>query len=177
MRLSANLQRIICCGTLLMSLLPAVVRAQTLPEYGIKAGLLYTFMRYTTWPDSVGDKLNLCIYGNSPFGSYLDDVDRKKIDDREVSIQTIQVDKNLDDCHVVYFPAGVSRSIESAVQNLSGQPTLTISDASRAILYGVHIYMYRIDERVAFDVNLKSLRRNQIQLSSRVLRLATQIAE
>ena len=58
-----------CLG--LLTYAPAA-KSDDLPEYRLKAAFLYNFAAFTEWPADVGSTLNLCVYGQDPFGEDLD---------------------------------------------------------------------------------------------------------
>ena len=60
---------LLCLG--LLTYAPAA-KSDDLPEYRLKAAFLYNFAVFTEWPADVGSTLNLCVYGQDPFGEDLD---------------------------------------------------------------------------------------------------------
>ena len=46
-------------------------------EYKIKAGYLYNFTKFITWPEVNGATFNLCILGADPFGALIDPIQKK----------------------------------------------------------------------------------------------------
>ena len=58
---------------------PGNTRAQS-PEYQLKAVFLFNFAQFVEWPASAFPKpdtpLGICILGEDPFGSYLDETVR-----------------------------------------------------------------------------------------------------
>ena len=53
-----------------------------LPEYRLKAAFLYNFAVFTEWPSDVGKTLNLCVFGDDPFGPEIDGLEGKAAGER-----------------------------------------------------------------------------------------------
>ena len=88
--------------TMLASQTPAVSFADNVSEYTIKAAFIYNFARFTQWPDDT-DKLNICIYGKDPFGSEIDTLSGKKINNRTIKIVRTRLIEEVRTCHIVFL--------------------------------------------------------------------------
>ena len=149
--------------------------AEELPEYRLKAAFLYNFALYTEWPVEVGPTLNLCIYGEDPFGADVDALNGKRVGLRNIVVQRVAKEA-LSGCHIVFFAqsaiAGSARTLES----LRNSSMLTVADSPDSARKGVALNMVMGDAKISFEVNLKALG-PRLALSSKLLRLARDIQQ
>ncbi len=150
-------------------------RSDTLPEYGLKAGFMYNFTTYTEWPAGVGDTLNLCVYGQDPFGDYLDDLQGKWVGDRRLKVRRMDELDRLEGCQIVFIARTASDNLAQVLNRLNGKPVLTMADTPSAARRGVVLNMDTRQNRIVFEANLAAARANGLNLSSRLLRLATDV--
>ncbi|MFI3187409.1 MAG: YfiR family protein, partial [Methylococcaceae bacterium] len=53
---------------LVLLLSQQVIASDVDVEYKVKAGYLYNFTKFITWPEDSSASFNLCIVGDDPFG-------------------------------------------------------------------------------------------------------------
>ena len=167
----ARLFAALCCVCGL--LMP--VRADSLPEYRLKAAFLYNFAAFTEWPESVAGVLNACVYGTDPFASHLDQLEGRLVAGRVLAVRRVSRAGALDACHVVFIASSESADIEYVLGQLGGRPVLTIADVPDAARRGVAINMHTLNDKVTFEANLSAARSQGLTLSSKLLRLAREI--
>jgi hypothetical protein len=148
-----------------------------LPEYRLKAAFLYNFAVFTDWPAAVGPTLNLCIYGRDPFGSELDPLEGKAVGDRRIALHRLTNVESLKDCQLVFFADSESGNLPRVLARLRDVPVLTVADVAGATAQGVILDMKVVSDRVTFEVNLAAARAANLQLSSKLLRLATEVRQ
>ena len=88
------LRRLLACGFALLLLMQAgAARADDGPadEYRLKAAFLFNFATFTTWPEGGGDALAVCVYGDDPFGAHLDAITGRKVGERGLRVQRIEI--------------------------------------------------------------------------------------
>ena len=125
--------------------------ADDLPEYRLKAAFLYNFALFTEWPAEVGATLHLCVFGPDPFGAELDGLQAKVVGERSLAVQ---------------------RKV-----GIDGLPVLTVADSAGAARQGVALNMSLVQHRISFEANLRAARAAKINLSSKLLRLATEVIQ
>ncbi len=149
---------------------------QTL-ELRVKAGFLYTFVKYVDWPENAfqaaGDVVVIGVLGKDPFGALLDSaVAGKKIEGRAVRVQRVQRVEEIGDCHVLFVSRSEKDRLKGVLASLRGRKILTISDAEGFLQHGGQIQLVTEDRRVRFDINMEAARHAGITLSSHLLRVA-----
>ena len=153
----------------------AVAWGQELAEYQIKAGFLYNFAVLTNWPAEVGGSLNLCVYGRDPFGPALDALKGKTVGLRTLVVQRRSGSESLKSCQMVFIPLSEAAHIQHQIAALQGLPILTVAESPEAARLGVMLNLRFSGERISFEANQGAARRAGLTLSSKMLRLATEV--
>ena len=152
-----------------------LARADDLPEYRLKAAFLYNFALFTEWPAEVGSTLNLCIHGSDPFGKDLDALAGKAVGARSIAVQRKGSGEPLKGCHIVFIAAPTIAGLARVLDELRDTPALTVADTPGAARQGVALNMAVVQNRIAFEANLQAARAARLNLSSKLLRLATEV--
>jgi hypothetical protein len=151
--------------------------AQATPEYRAKAGFLYNFIAFTEWPATVGGPLSLCVYGADPFGEELNALRGKSVNGRSLAIRNVSDPEQAKGCQVVFVASSAIDSLPRILDALKGEPVLTVADSKGALDSGVGINMLVRQSKIAFEINLVATRRAQLNVSSKLLRLASGVRQ
>jgi len=173
-RLGRALLPVLALG--LLALLPARA-ADELPEYRLKAAFVYNFLVYTEWPADGSGSFALCIHGPDPFGKEIDALQGKDVGGRSVVVQRRAIGEALKGCHAVFIAATAIEGLPRVLEALRRQHTLTIADSVGAARQGVALNMAVSQNRVSFEANLQAARQSGLTLSSKLLRLATEVIQ
>lgn len=145
-------------------------------EYTLKGTFLYNFALFTSWPSRTTENFNLCIYGRNPFSQDLDLLMKKKsINERKILIHRINTLDQLDQCQLVFISRAAASHLTGIIASLKDKPILTVTDSPGACQKGVVLNMNVIDDKVTFEANLIAARKAGLNLSSQLLRLATEV--
>jgi len=158
-------------------LLAGGVYAQATPEYRAKAGFLYNFIAFTEWPARVGSPLPLCVYGASPFGIELASLEGKSVGGRILTVRNPASIEQLKGCRVVFVADSVIDNLPRILEAVRDEPVLVVADSRGALDAGVGINMLVRQNKIAFEVNLAAARRAELNLSSKLLRLASEVRQ
>jgi len=150
---------------------------QSKPEYQLKTAFLYNFALFTEWPAATGRSLNLCIYGADPFGEELDALQGKPVGERVLAVRRIAAGESLAGCQIVFISASEISSLSIVLERLNGSTVLTVADSPGAARRGVALNMAVAQNKVTFEANLLAARGARVNLSSKLLRLATQVIQ
>ena len=151
--------------------------SEDLPEYRLKAAFLYNFAAFTEWPADVGATLNLCIYGADPFAGEIDALNGKTASSRKIEVHRKSSLDTLKSCQIVFISAAASGQLPRVTDALRGLPVLSIADSPGAARQGVMLNMNLVQGRVSFEANLVAARSARLTLSSKLLRLATEVIQ
>lgn len=155
-------------AALVIALQPA--SAQQIPlEYQVKAAYLYNFVKFVQWPAPArSGPINICLAGRNPFGTVLAETIRDEIvDSRPLTSRVILEPEP--DCHVLFMPDGAPSIYLRAAQDT---PTLTVGETADFLQQGGIISFVNDGRNVRFAISSEAADRVQLQVSSRLLRLA-----
>ena len=148
---------------------------EELSEYRLKAAFLYNFALYTEWPADVGPTLNLCIYGDDPFGAEVDALKGKRVGSRSIAVQRVAREA-LTGCQMVFVAQSALAQSTRVLETLRSGAVLTVADSADAARKGVALNMAMGEAKISFEVNLKALA-PRLALSSKLLRLAREVQQ
>lgn len=157
--------------------LAPTARADEPPEYRLKAAFVYNFALFTEWPVEVGAALNLCVLGVDPFGKEIDALQGKAVGARSLVVQRRSARDSLDDCQIVFVAPTAIGTLAQTLERLRGLPVLTLADSAGAGQGGVALNMAVARNKVSFEANLVAARGAGLKLSSKLLRLATEVIQ
>ena len=91
-------------------------------EYKVKAGYLYNFTKFITWPDLKTPSFNLCLIGQDPFGAVIDPIEAKTAFAKPIKV--IRLDNAglqskstpIADCQILYVDS--ANAIKTALVNI-----------------------------------------------------------
>ena len=151
--------------------------AQDVPEYRLKAAFIYNFILFTQWPSPTGESFNLCIYGKDPFGPEIDTLEGKVAAGRTINVQRKAGGESLTGCQGVFIAHSEVDSLPLVLEEIRDKGVLTVADSPGAVQRGVALNMVTNGARVSFQANVIAAREAGLALSSKLLRLATEVVQ
>jgi hypothetical protein len=149
-------------------------------EYRIKAAFLYNFSSFVSWPEKVtqhNDEFELCVVGNDPFGKALDTLSGKTVHGRSLKVRRLSDGVITDACQLVYISESETKRFVRLLGKVRARPVLTVSDIDDFATHG-GIIRFRLDNnKVRFDINVDAAERAGLNISSKLLSLATIVRE
>lgn len=171
------MKRLLTLLILLFSCSVGSAQADGLPEYSIKAAYLYNFALLTDWPPGKKtDRVNMCFYGQNGFGSTLDVLRKKSIDNQPVNLLDITKPSQAKDCHLLFLGEIDRKSQQELVQEIAGLPILVVTDNADIISELINISIASERGRLVFDINLDATKQARLNVSSKLLRLARKVS-
>lgn len=153
----------------------SLTQAEQTSEYRLKVAFLYNFSAFTEWPSLPDQGLNLCIYGEDPFGENLQHLQHKKVHEHEIVVRHIRNIEDLPSCQIVFITRSGIDNLSDIIKQLDGMPILTIADTPGASQLGVILNMAIKEGKVTFEANVVVAKRSRLKLSSQLLRFATEV--
>ncbi|GJL54753.1 MAG: hypothetical protein NPIRA02_18850 [Nitrospirales bacterium] len=146
-------------------------------EYQVKAAFLYHFVQFTEWPEHVFTgpdmRIRICVYGDDPFAEYLVGTFMgKMLHARRFRIQPRVSASTSHSCHVIFLNREIDATRPDVRRALQRSQALTVGEADDFLEQGGMIQFYRVEKNIRFAINPNALKRKQIRLSSKLLRLA-----
>jgi len=164
-------------AALLVALLALPFRASPdspVGEYQLKAAFLYNFARFIDWPvrgRANPGELNLCILGDSPFGSDIDPINGKTVGQATLRLRRVQID-GVGSCQILFIAGSESSHLERDSARLRGLPILSVGDSTGFSERGIAINFYIEQSKVRFEINIDAVQRSGLTISSQLLKLA-----
>ncbi|WP_345793286.1 YfiR family protein [Thauera sp. JM12B12] len=181
LRAAAGLRRLCAALALAMLAIPTVFGQELLDpaeEYRLKAAFLFNFANFATWPDEgTTDALTVCVYGDDPFGAHLDALVGRKAGKHSLRVERMHSVDALDSCQVVFVTRPMIGNLARVLDRIQGRAVLTVADSPGALDTGVMLNMDSASGRISFAANLAAARRQGLGLSSRLLKLATEVRQ
>lgn len=146
-------------------------------EYRLKAAFLFNFLSFTEWPANVGNSLQLCVYGPDPFGEDLDKLQGRAVGPRTVATRRVASLEGLAGCQAIFVTRPVIGNLDRLLAGLGREPVLTIADSPDATRSGVALNLSTERNKVTFEANLVAARAQGLNLSAKLLRLATEVRQ
>jgi hypothetical protein len=147
------------------------------PEYQLKAVFLFNFAQFVEWPASAfpmpDTPLGICILGQDPFGSYLDETVRgETVASHPLTVRRYRTVDEIKGCHILFVSRQEQGRVAEILDNLKGRSVLTVSDADRFASRGGMIRFVTDHNRIRLRINLEAARAANLTLSSKLLRPA-----
>jgi hypothetical protein len=159
----------------------SIVRAQDVTESSLKAAFIYSFAKFTEWPQEVLPStaiFSACVLGDSPIRNALErTVKGRLLLGRGISVSQVQLDGKLRSCHLLYVSGVTAAQVTAVVAAVRGAPVLTISDVDDFVRQGGIAQMFVENGKMRFDLNLEVAKRSRLDLSSKLLVLAAHVRE
>lgn len=157
--------------------LPA--RAQTAPSLlAVKAALLFKLPRFAYWPQQQDAPVQLCIWGNHPFGDALQTLAQAPIEGRSVALHYPDNAAQVQICQLLFIPDTPDNrdKLLPTLQALESFPVLTVSDIPQFAQQGgvVELAAHPQDpNKLQIMINQNAAHGQGIKFNAQLLRLAT----
>jgi hypothetical protein len=147
-------------------------------EYQVKAAFLLNFTRFIDWPPestAAGAPFTICILGDDPFGSALD----QTVEGEMVNGQRIVVQRSRRElgkaCQILYVDKS-EKGVPEILTNV-GRGVLTVGEGEKFLREGVMIAFVLDNRRVRFSINLTAARNASLRFSSKLLSVAKEVEQ
>jgi hypothetical protein len=146
----------------------------TTKEDAVKAGIVYNFTKYITWPAeaTLQSNFNLCVEGNDHLDGGLEALYGKLVGNRPLILKRDVSVAESKTCHMVFVADDAKLNVKVVMQKFNGLPVVTVSDRADFIQIGGMIGLLRDGHRVGFEVNIKPAKAVGLRLSAQLLKLA-----
>jgi hypothetical protein len=162
----------IALGPLAISGLSGPIDGEAQDE--LKSVIVKNFLRYATWPETVSPNgpITVGVLGRTSFTQVLHDVlDGKSVNGRTVQIVELTPNSDPRHCQLIYIATAKTAEIRQALQSVRSAHTLTIGEDDKFLEYGGAVSLLLVDGHMGFEVDLDSLNRSGVEISSKLLRL------
>jgi YfiR/HmsC-like len=159
--------------------MPAAFPAQFANEYEVKAAFLFNFTRFVDWmPSSRNAPFCIGVYGADPFHGALEEVVKgRSMGGRAIAVKHFKPEEDPADCEIVFISVVDPRKVAKILIQLKDAPILTVGDAPGFCAMGGVIGFSVEDNKVKLQINPGAALRAHLQVSSKLLSLASLVRE
>lgn len=148
-------------------------------EYKVKAGYLYNFTKFVTWPEDSSNTFNICILGSNPFGHLLDPIEQKTAFGHPIKLFHVTDAAPGQRCHILYIGPSTEKTIPitNALTINDGNSQLTVGEHKSFIEQGGMINFVNRGGKIKLQINLQKLKQSGLTISSKLLEVAELIGD
>lgn len=156
-------------------------RSEILDEYKVKMAFIYNFVKFIQWPPEAfptsDSPIVLCILGDDPFGNNKSLIEDKTVGERKFIVRNIRKMEDARVCHMLFVCRSEQNRLNVLLPTLHKSSILLISDIPDFTRMGGMIGFTTSDDKVRFQVNLTAARAANLEISSKLLKLAEIVIE
>lgn len=148
-------------------------------EYKIKAGYLYNFTKFVTWPEDKDKNFNLCILGDDPFGDLINPIEQRSAFGRSIKLFRLDsLEKGLH-CHLLFASSSINTNLfkKNILITQDFDKTLTVGDGKGFASQGGMIGFVNRDGKIKLQINLAAIRQSGLKVSAKLLEVAELVEE
>jgi hypothetical protein len=147
------------------------------PEYQLKAAVIFNFAVFAEWPAAAlpaAGPLTLCAYHGNALLAALQALADKSINGHRLDVRALAAGSAARNCHLLVLDRQDRERWPQLHRELiaAGASVLTVADDRQIGADGAMLALLMEDKRIVFDANLAALRAAGLTLSSKLLRLA-----
>jgi hypothetical protein len=152
----------------------------TILERRVKAAFLYKFAGYAEWPAGTFSgpdaPLTIGVMADEPLAAELTrTVSGRTSNGRSVNVTKLKPFDSLAGVHIVFIGRSEDARLAALIHTAEPRPVLIVTESARALTQGGMINFVLSEGRVRFEVDLASVERSSLVLSSRLLAVARSV--
>ncbi len=162
----------------------------------IKAAFLYSFIKFTEWPEgklSEPNVITIGLLGEHHFGNAFDPVKYKPVKEQRLNIKTLgkfrqsftednagklefaNYIEQLRKCHVLFISDSERDNFKTIIDAVKGYGVLTVGETTDFLDFNGIVTFVPGTEKPVFEINQKLCEQEGLKISSKVLRLAKRV--
>ncbi|MES0488691.1 MAG: YfiR family protein [Leptospirales bacterium] len=164
-------------GITFVSLLLPPKAIFSLEETNVKAYFIYQFTKFIEWPSSVQvDPLVIAVWGHSEITKPLQIIASEKSEPgQKLVVNTVEKVEKLSAVHILFIPKEHSDMLPTILNALENKHIVVITEKNGMAKKGSAINFVLVGNKIGFEINLESFKKNNLYISSRLLRLAVEV--
>ena len=160
---------------LLLTIIPSVSVAQTTSASMLKAAFTLNFVKFTEWPGlKAGVPILVCVPADDNIANAMTQtMSGQSVDGHAIHVTRLPPTSAVRDCHLLFVTEREPRRLVAILEEAGQSPMLTVSDVELSAQRGVVIEFFLEKNRLRFAINVDTMERARVKVSSRLLSLAT----
>ena len=152
--------------------------AVEIDEYQVKAAFLYNFAKFVHWPQRAfagpTAPVTICVFGRNPFGFALEQtVAGKEFEGRKFLVRSISDTQSACQCHIVFVGGAEKKRFAALLAAVQDSSVLTVGESPGFAAQGGVVNFTLENGAIHFEVNLEAARHKDLEISAKLLSLAT----
>lgn len=152
-------------------------RSETQSEYAVKSVFLYNFCRFIEWPRDAFTAPNapivIGIIGEDPFASLLSDaIQGEAVRGRPIRMEHYRRPAEIGRCHLLFVSGSDAGNVDDILGAVAGRNIVTVGETGAFLDRGGMIALTTDEKRVRLRINAAHLRAANVNVSSKLLRVA-----
>lgn len=153
-------------------------QAQVVEEHDAKAAFVLKLVNFVQWPsDATGDLVIGFVGADATADSLQRLAYGKPVNGRKIVVRHLGHDADFKGCQVIFLGSTERKNAQSVIDRLRGVGVLTIGESDGFGQHGGIVNLLLNEGRIRFEVNPHAAERAHVQISSRLLSLATIVAD
>jgi len=143
-------------------------------EYKVKAGYLYNFTKFVTWPKDDSETFNICILGQDPFGKLIDPIEKRTAFGLPIKLFRFNTLSKSQRCHIVFIGSDNNEDFltKGTLVIRDVGKTLSVGEGEVFAQHGGMIGFVNRDGKIKLQINLKALQQSGLAVSAKLLEVA-----
>jgi hypothetical protein len=146
----------------------------------LKAAYIFNFIRFAEWPDSAREKtrnrLLINVLNDRKLHDVLKNISKKAVGRQmKLEVQSCSTEVCIKQSSIIFIGQSDGAEYHQLLKSLGDKPVLTISDIPEFATTGGMIEIRQTDKKMAFVINLDTVKQADLYISSQLLQLANVI--
>ena len=164
----------------LVALLGAMTALASRDEYQVKAAFLLNFAKLVKWParaqPAPGDPIVLGVKGGASVVESLSSrLEGAEVGDHAVAVRVVSEASDIPGCHIVFFASGHETS--ALLDAARSHAVLSVGESEGFAARGGVVNFISEGKKLRFEINPAAAGQAEIEISSRLLRLAKLVTD
>ena len=164
----------------LVTLLSAMTALASRDEYQVKAAFLQNFAKLVKWPaknqPAPGQPIVLGVVGDADVAKSMSSkLEGAQVGDHAVAIRIVSRAAEVKGCHIVFMVSG--RDGNAMIEAARSQAALSVGESKGFAARGGMVNFFSEGKKLRFEINTEAAAQAEIEISSRLLRLAKLVAD
>jgi len=145
----------------------------SLSEEKLKVMLIGKVAKYIVWDKQKSAKDFTITILKNPFDTLPDEIYKDKtIDGKKVILHYIDSVEDLQKSDILYIPTTVASQLTTILEKIKGKGIFTISDIRGFAQKGGMLQLYFLSQKIKLKINLQSVKAENLNIRSTLLRIA-----
>lgn len=150
---------------------------QLVNENSVKAAFVFNAALYVTWPPPQNDVILVGILGKGPLEYEWKNLSGKILNNRKLKIFKSNDVEEMLECQIVFIEESSPKKLSRILSQLRQYPIVTIGDSPVFISSGGILNVVVTNNRISFAANQAQARTSGLEISSKLLKLATEVTK